>query len=266
MADALAKEKRYNLFPELLDLHVERLIRADRAARSYLQKTPLLSFGLIKIEQLLGGETAKAVDEQIGRSLIFDGKQDQTRVVNLKGTVCHEVCNVIYPIIMGMFEKNALPQAKKHFGFYTYLQHLFNRPEDKDEQKLFHTDTFFHCVKFWYFPHDVEDDNGAFWYVPYSPVLTDKLVAWHSRRVKDLKEGKSEKWRGLAHREGSFRISTEEIRALGLEPLAVGVKADTLVIGNVFGFHRRGDTKTPTHRHAIHGSIRFNDPFAFAKM
>ena len=44
-----------------------------------------------------------------------------------------------------------------------------------------------------------------------------------------------------------------------LEP--VPVKANTLVIANVSGFHSRGEVTTEYVRNAIHGSIRIDNPF-----
>ena len=43
----------------------------------------------------------------------------------------------------------------------------------------------------------------------------------------------------------------------------VPVDGNTLVIANVSGFHRRGDTANTYIRDAIHGSIRLSNPFHF---
>ena len=40
------------------------------------------------------------------------------------------------------------------------------------------------------------------------------------------------------------------------------VAGDTLVVANVFGFHRRAEAHVPSERLAIHGSIRYDSPFA----
>lgn len=263
-ATRFPKEKRYDLYPELLDSHVSRLVEANKAATSYIRDMELIQSGLRRITDFLSDrKLMKFVREQIRRSEIRDGRSDASEVKNLKKTPCFIAAEKIFPVIVESFQEKAQNDVSSKFVIHTYLQHLFNTPDDGDEQKVFHSDTFFHCVKFWYFPHEVSKDDGAFWYVPYSPIVTDKLIGWHAERVKDLKEGKYEPWRGPSHGQGSFRISPEEISGLGLTPIPVEVAEDTLIIGNVFGFHRRGDTKRPTNRLAIHGSIRLNDPFAY---
>lgn len=254
------KEKRYNLFPELLDRHVERMQAAHERANQYLKKTALLHMGLVRYENFLGDP--EGITEQIMRCTIKDGKKDSTLLCNQpKESPAYRAKDKIWEAVRPVFQEGVMKRLERLFSEHTYLQHLKNEPIDSDDQKVFHSDTFFPCVKFWYFPHKVEVDDGPFWYVPFSTVLTENLLDWHRQRVKDLKEWKAEEWRGRGHQEGSFRISPEEIKALGLESIPVCVEADTLVIANVFGFHKRGDVKEVRHRCSIHGSIRF-DPFS----
>ena len=67
--------------------------------------------------------------------------------------------------------------------------------------------------------------------------------------------------------EGSFRITEEEISEFYPDGRCeVVVPGNTLVIANVFGFHCRGNTAVETERLAIHGSIRFRDPFKNRRM
>ncbi len=251
------KEKRYDLYPQLLDLHVERLTEASRLAPTYINDTELLHTGIIRHEKFLGSHTG--IEQEILDSVIKDGQCSESRVINLSGPSRHALPK-LWEQIKPLFPDHMLSEVSQHFCSNTYLQHLLNTPEDNDEQKVFHSDTFFHAVKFWYFPKAVTE--GAFWYVPNSPILTPELIDWHADRVADIKAGKAESWRRHAHLEGSFRISPEELKELGYMPVSVTVDDDTLVIANTFGFHRRGDTTKPTHRAAIHGSIRINNPFA----
>ena len=58
-----------------------------------------------------------------------------------------------------------------------------------------------------------------------------------------------------------MRIMNEEIDKLGLKRRSVPVKANTLVIANVSGFHARGHCTVPHIRDAVHGSIRIDRPF-----
>ena len=58
------------------------------------------------------------------------------------------------------------------------------------------------------------------------------------------------------HREGSIRISTNELNRLRLKSKLVCVPSNSLVIANVGGFHQRSIHRNNVVRHAIHSSIR----------
>jgi len=259
------KNKRYDLQPELLDIHVPRMIEAHRVAGSYMTPSELLNSGMIRIENFLGKAVAGEIKAQAEKSAIKDGQSNESRIGSHPNSLAAHAMTPIWNVIAPLFQPVARGEAQNLFVGNSYLQHLYNLPEDGDEQKVFHSDTFFPCVKFWYFPHSVSLDEGPFWYVPKSPVLTERLIQWHADRVKDLKRGAAEEWRGPGHREGSFRISPEELHELEYTPEPVTVEADTLVVANVYGFHRRGDTRKPTHRVSMHGSIRINNPFGYVE-
>lgn len=252
------KNKDFLAYPQLLDIHVARMIAAHNCSDLYMKESELLRSGLALFDGFLGASAGR-IAEEIGKIKPKDKRTPQSQVVNLSGSESLKATEKIIPIISDFFQDRVHSEVVKRFGEMTYLQHLLNRPNDDDEQKVFHSDTFYPCIKFWYFPRAIGND-GCFWYVPYSPVLSEKLIAWHKARIEDLKANKVEEWRGWGHKEGSLRISQEELAELGLTPQAVCVEADTLVVANVFGFHKRGDTKQPTQRLAIHGSIRL-EPF-----
>ena len=258
------REKRYDLRPDLLEIHVPRLVEAHRVVGTYMTNTDLLHCGTVAFYNFLGPIAGEIADE-IMAVPIKDGKSDESVVLGLPDTSrSKRKLGKIWNMVRQVFQSHMEEEIHRLFCSNTYLQHLYNCPDDNDEQKVYHSDTFFHCVKFWYFPLEVEKDDGPFWYVPNSVVLTPELIAWHEARVKDLREGQVEEWRGPGHREGSFRISPEELAFLGLKPEPVCVEPDTLVVANTHGFHRRGDVATPKHRLSIHGSIRIGNPFTCA--
>jgi hypothetical protein len=248
------KEKQYSLYPHLLEIHVPRLKEAFRISSTYINPSELMESGLLRFDKFFGKDESRRLSRDIFEGPIKDGRKTGSMLKNRP----HEsaVSDALWKAIIGYFPERVSSEVKQQFDEHTYFQHLLNLPDDEDEQKVFHSDTFFPCVKFWYFPQSVTVEDGSFWYVPHSVELTDKLIAWHEARVKDLKEDRSEAWRGKGHAEGSFRISPNEIADLGLKGTPVEVDADTLVIANVFGFHKRGDVKEPKHRVSIHGSIR----------
>jgi hypothetical protein len=125
-----------------------------------------------------------------------------------------------------------------------------------DPQCAVHADTFHSTAKAWFFLHDVGPGEGPFLYVPGSHVVSPQRLAWE--REQSLSA------RGHArrdHAEGSFRISADDLRRLGLPaPRSVAVRANTLIVADTFGFHGRTPSPAATRRIEIYGSLRRN-PF-----
>ena len=127
---------------------------------------------------------------------------------------------------------------------------------ESDPQKDLHADTFHPTLKGWYFLDDVDPARGPFEYVPGSHRLTRGRLAWEYRQ--SLKARRSDNPHVSA---GSFRIRQEELKDIGLpEPVKVAVPANTLVLADTAGFHRRGETIDGTERTAVYIFMRTN-PF-----
>jgi hypothetical protein len=123
-----------------------------------------------------------------------------------------------------------------------------------DLQKDLHSDTFHSTIKLWYFVTDVPAEAGPFSYVKGSHRSTWKRLAWEYRRSVGARSHP-------ADRGGSFRISENDLQELGLpQPTALTVSANTLVIADTNGFHRRGDATAGAERFAIYGAMR-RSPF-----
>ena len=254
--------KDFVRFPHLLDQHIERIVAANKYAKLYMRDTALRTTGLIQIENFTG---SVRLQSELMEEIRFVGPGDSKRQDSILASTPHYssarvIANAMRKEIVDLFVGFHQREAVSKFESNLYLQHLYNTPFDNDKQKVFHSDTFFPAIKFWYFPHAVGPDDGPFMYVPYSPLLSFKLLEWHRAQIDNIKRDVVEEWRGEGHYQGSLRISPEELTALGLEPKAVAVRADTLVIANVFGFHRRGDTAQPTRRLSLHGSVRIDKP------
>jgi hypothetical protein len=139
-----------------------------------------------------------------------------------------------------------------------YIQTILTHCADAepDPQTVFHADTFHPTMKAWYFLEDVAEDEGAFCYVPGSHRLTPARLAWEKARSIAAPEGLDR----LSAR-GSMRVGDEELEHLGLPPARrFGVKANTLIIADTFGFHARGPASKPTRRVEIWSYSRRN-PF-----
>ena len=125
-----------------------------------------------------------------------------------------------------------------------------------DLQKELHRDTFFRALKFWLFLHPVDDADGPFEYVPGSHRLDAARLRWEQdtadaaviqQRQPDVS--------------GSFRIHEDALADLGLPPPhRFTCPANTLVLADVLGFHRRGDASPGRRRLALYG---WNRPYPF---
>ncbi|MGR8934883.1 MAG: phytanoyl-CoA dioxygenase family protein [Gammaproteobacteria bacterium] len=149
--------------------------------------------------------------------------------------------------------------AASYRGSVTFeLQSVIVDPDrnDTDPQTVFHADTFHPTAKAWLFLHDVHDDEGPFAYVPGSHILTPERLAWEKQKSITASQSTEQ-----MHREGSFRISAEEMQSLGLAPpIRFTVPANTLVVADTSGFHARCPSLKHSHRVEIYAMLRRN-PF-----
>jgi hypothetical protein len=126
----------------------------------------------------------------------------------------------------------------------------------EDPQCTLHADTFHPTVKAWLFLTDAAPDEGPFTYVPGSHRLTPDRLAWEKATSLRAKTSPDK----LTGR-GSFRIDAHDLAALGLpQPVALAVKANTLVVADTSGFHARGPSVRATRRVEIWAYGRRN-PF-----
>lgn len=152
-------------------------------------------------------------------------------------------------------------EARSCYTNNTFVQKLHNKAGDGDIQKVFHQDTYFSCIKWWYFPDEVTLEHGPFEYAPNSHLLTERRLRYIYEQSIAITKREIDDERTRSHIEGSIRIYPKELKALGWESKPYVVPGNTLVLGNVFGFHRRGEATKEGYRNAIHGSIRLSSPF-----
>jgi Phytanoyl-CoA dioxygenase (PhyH) len=121
-----------------------------------------------------------------------------------------------------------------------------------DPQLQLHSDTFHPSLKAWLFLTDVGEDGRPLTYVAGSHRLTEKRIAWERQRSMEVLSSGDR----LSQR-GSFRISEQELAALGLpRPTQFCVPANTLVVVDTCGFHARADSTVPTVRVELWGYCR----------
>jgi hypothetical protein len=146
--------------------------------------------------------------------------------------------------------------AFKHSMFFVHCIKNGVRQAEADPQKQFHSDTFHPTMKAWLFLDDVDEHNGPFNYVPGSHRLTWRRLKWE---YESSVSGRSlsDKYA----RRGSLRIGISELKKLGFsDPAVCKVPANTLVMADTTGFHRRGEAGQNSSRLAIYAYSRSN-PF-----
>lgn len=168
-----------------------------------------------------------------------------------------------YPVMEGiLFSKSFQRLARFTSGHLRdplyYLEEIKNQhcKGSLDPQKMFHHDTFHPSMKCWLFIDDVAENSGAFTFIPQSHRLDWKRIKWEYKMSIVAKDAKNQ----ITAR-GSTRYSDEDLIELDLpSPHAFTVKKNTLVLVNVFGIHKRGDSLGKSTRLALWGDSRTN-PF-----
>ena len=122
----------------------------------------------------------------------------------------------------------------------------------EDSQKQLHSDIFFTTHKVWFFLEPVKLEDGPLCFAPGTNRVTWKrLVFEYSKSIK---------YDQLS--DYSFRVEPADKAYFGFEEKSLTCPANTLVIANTCGFHRRGDAVAGHTRKQIHFCIR-SQPFAF---
>ncbi|WP_288130884.1 phytanoyl-CoA dioxygenase family protein [Microbulbifer sp.] len=143
-----------------------------------------------------------------------------------------------------------------------YVENLCNHANvapRPDPQRDLHADTFHPCVKGWLYIDATSGSNGPFIYVPGSHRLSWRRLKWEYRQSLEACKQGARRDPGR-YWDGSFRVSAADLEAMGFEPRAFRVPANTLVVANVYGFHRRGEASEPSHRMTVWMQARDN-PF-----
>jgi hypothetical protein len=129
-----------------------------------------------------------------------------------------------------------------------------------DPQQDLHIDTFHPCIKGWFFMDDVDDRNGPHVCIPGSYRLSWRRLRWEYRQslLASRPVGQDAAAR---YWDGSFRVGPADLDFMQCQPPKVFcVPANTLLISNVHGIHRRGDAQGQATRMVIWMQARDN-PF-----
>ncbi|MEX0297525.1 MAG: phytanoyl-CoA dioxygenase family protein, partial [Kordiimonas sp.] len=151
------------------------------------------------------------------------------------------------PRLVSLYNKAA--GAKTHPEKF-WLYQITHGDEEcaPDIQKALHRDTFHSAIKLWYFVEDVLPEHGPLEYIPGSHKMDERRKRWEYIKSTRISSGKKSRYKG-----GAFRASDADLRYMRLEsPKAFPVKANTLVLADIRGFHRRGQASTSSDRYSIY--------------
>lgn len=138
-----------------------------------------------------------------------------------------------------------------------YLQTVATHtcPEARDPQTQLHSDAPRPTMKAWFFLSDVDDDDAPLCYVPGSHRLTPQRLDWEVQC--QLRDGGAAARAGGEPAQGSRpgavsaprRVDKHTLRMMGLgHPARLAVPANTLIVADTFGFHKRAQARHPTMR------------------
>ena len=133
--------------------------------------------------------------------------------------------------------------------FFVY-QTVQGNPENHDPQQDPHRDTFHSTVKLWLFLEDVPEELGPFAYAAGSHRMTWRRHLWEYRRANDVASSTSNR------KGGAFRVSQEDLSRLNTQIRSYPVKANTLVIADVRGFHCRSIGRVGATRLSLYANLR----------
>ncbi len=141
---------------------------------------------------------------------------------------------------------SAFPHQPHRFSLY--LTAAGDEARNPDPQRVLHRDTFHSTIKLWLFLDEVTAQDGPFEYVHGSHRMNWARYRWEHEQARAAVTTGSD---------GSFRIEADELAALGLPAAqAHPVRANTLVIADTRGFHRRGDGTPGATRLAVYANLR----------
>ena len=133
---------------------------------------------------------------------------------------------------------------------------IFGDPnKDTDGNVPFHADIHFHSHKVLYYMSDVTEEGGPFVYCKNSHLNNLDRLLFEFKRGQ-LKDSHKEGWRIQEHLDKKFfknyfiKLKTNEYK--------VACPANTLVIANVHGFHKRGESISGVERSLIRIPYRYN--------
>ena len=153
-----------------------------------------------------------------------------------------------------------LPSPKRITVEVSYMTKASDVPQPRRliGMNYIHADVHYPSAKAWLFLDDIDHENGAFVYAKGSQRLSlAKLAYEYGASIRAAKAMRS----GTMYRTVPATVvrapSARQLRSLRIAETAFGGKANTLVVANVGGFHKRGEFAQCRRREQI--QMKFGD-------
>lgn len=134
---------------------------------------------------------------------------------------------------------------------------------DHNEAKYLHTDRHFHFVKAFFYMADVDENTAPYTYVPGSHAITLARLRYEhqlgmrvAKNRRDMKHGAVTEAASDIHRE-IYEIGSELMEKMGLTEKPITGRANTLIVSNNQGLHRRGDYIGPNPRITVNLDYKY---------
>jgi len=188
-------------------------------------------------------------------TLVRDGRKDSNLV--LKRYLASNI--FINQIVSAVLRKDILVCPKVSFEETFYDEEDIGK-RSIDTQDQVHFDVSYPTVKCLYYLNDVDESNAAFEYARGSQKLTLKRL-WMEYKMS-IAFGR---WSKNRQGEEPMEVSREALERQGRRVVPIIGRANTMIIANTMGFHRRGAHKTIKPRHLIFVDYRELETFKFLK-
>ena len=222
--------------------------------------------GFLSVPDFLPAAQLAAIKQELLSASWPTLEMSQPPATTLRVNLDAKLCGTQFPALRQLLSNTALRRWLSYTAgcpgvpiISVQLIHTDGVSAGHDEQTDWHRDTFHSVAKAWLFLHDVPADKGPFGYCPGSHKPTASHWEWeYQQSILAHAEPNA------MHSHGSFRIDSAGLEQLGYPATYVAtVPANTMIVADTSGFHRRTPSQQPGIRIEIYATLRRNPFFGW---
>ena len=263
-------------------LHILRMILADQniqkrrdslKLQECRESKQIIENGFLKVENFLKEDQFEELYKKVKDTVekLPNDKFGKTSIQISNPQKFYENSSKILDIIKQVSGVDKFINDHRHGYPRTDIDYLLHEGGEQDLQYSIHSDIFYTSVKCWLYIEDVDEDNGAFCYVPKSHLNSFERLSWDYENSLIAADKSNKLYFQRMERNGvpgSFRIcegdkqgELKELKDKKFEdPISMVGKKNTLIVANTKGFHGRGRAEKGKKRIKIQSQYRIN-PF-----